>query len=186
MVINSDIQPRVMPMIHCSRFVIYLLCIFYMYSGSNTLGADIEEWRFAHIFYSAQKAEIISFEGQVDIRRAGTTEWSPVELKTKLVVGDMIRTSKSSRATLRSADGPDLNVEELTQLSIIAGPVRSAVTRRLAFYSAQKAEIISFEGQVDIRRAGTTEWSPVELKTKLVVGEYDSDFKKLSGYAEIG
>ena len=161
-------------MISCGRFVIYLLCIFaYMYSGSNTSGADMEEWRFGHIFYQANNAEIISFEGQVDIQRAGTTEWSPAELKAKLVVGDKIRTLKSSLATLRSADRSDFNVEELTQLTVwpARSPVRSAVARRLALYAAQKAEIISFEGQVDILRAGTTEWSPVELKTKLVVGD---------------
>ena len=115
--------------IHRRRFAIYIiLAIFvYLYNGLYTSGADIEEWRFSEIFYAAQTAEIVHYEGQVEIQRAGSTEWSPAWIKAELVVGDRIRTSKNSQATLRSADRSDHNVEELTKLTVMAIPEQRRV-----------------------------------------------------------
>ena len=108
-------------MIPWRRFLIYVLGFLgYLYGGIHTSGADIEEWRFREIIYQVETTKIISYEGQVEIQRVGSTEWRPAGIQNSLSAGDRIRTSKNSRATLRSAGQSDFNVEELTKLTVMA------------------------------------------------------------------
>lgn len=96
-------------MITSRLFVMGIMVLFlYLHDcAAPASGADIQGF-----------AVITHIEGQVEIQRAGSTEWRPAETQNTLVVGDIIRTSKNSRATLRLADQSNLDVGEEAKLTV--------------------------------------------------------------------
>ena len=63
-------------------------------------------------------AVLLTLEGKVETARAGSTEWSAVQTNQLLHVGDRLRTSRRSRATIRLSNLSVLRVNELTTLQI--------------------------------------------------------------------
>ncbi len=67
---------------------------------------------------ATQDTVLLTLSGKVDISPGGSTVWSPGRANQTLIVGDRIRTGKSSRATLRLSNLSLLRVYELTTLEI--------------------------------------------------------------------
>src|ERR687892_940813 len=72
-------------------------------------------------------ARVVSIQGTVELKRAGTDVWTPVMLEEALCIGDALRVGQASRAALALANDSTLRLDQRTTLQLrgIAEEARS-------------------------------------------------------------
>ena len=61
--------------------------------------------------------EIVSIQGDVEVKRAGKSHWEKVQLNQKYCIGDVIRVSKLSRAAIVLINGATLRLDQESTLT---------------------------------------------------------------------
>jgi len=82
-------------------------------------------------------AQVVSVQGIVEVRRAQTVSWKPVELDTPLCVGDSLRVRKHSRAALRLMNDSLLRLDQRTAITFPPSP------------EADESKVTSFMGLIE-------------------------------------
>jgi tetratricopeptide (TPR) repeat protein len=63
-------------------------------------------------------ARVVSIQGTVELKRAGTDVWTPVMLEQALCIGDTLRVGQASRAALALANDSTLRLDQRTMLQL--------------------------------------------------------------------
>ena len=63
-------------------------------------------------------ARLVSLQGTVELRRAGTDVWTPAMLDERLCIGDALRVGEASRAALALANDSTLRLDQRTTLQL--------------------------------------------------------------------
>ncbi len=99
-----------------------------------------------------RSATVINFEGVVDVKKTGTTQWIPVEKGMALGSGDVVRTTIDSLVDLGLDDGGALRLDEETEMTIEALTSSKERARFMMFFDrpveAQKAKLKLAQGKV--------------------------------------
>ena len=92
---------------------------------------------------------LLTVEGKVEVSRAGATDWAPAQTNQVLQIGDRVRTSARSRATIRWSDRSERRVNELTTFTV-APPQRAGASPTLELQNGS-AYSFSREGPTETR-----------------------------------
>ena len=99
---------------------------------------------------SPNDSALLTYEGSVQISRAGVAGWVAAQTNSVLHVGDRIRTGLRSRAVVRLANRSDLRIDELTTFTVRA-PSASGKTARvdvqsgtIYFFSRERPSDVEF------------------------------------------
>jgi ferric-dicitrate binding protein FerR (iron transport regulator) len=63
-------------------------------------------------------ARVVSIQGTVELKRAGTDVWTPAMLEEALCIGDALRVGQTSRAALALANDSTLRLDQRTTLQL--------------------------------------------------------------------
>jgi tetratricopeptide (TPR) repeat protein len=86
-----------------------MLCLFAWPPVSSAAAAICEPW----------VAKFVSVQGNVQVRRAGETQWQPVRLDETYCAGDMIRVQEHSRAAIVLRNDINLRLDQHTTITFI-------------------------------------------------------------------
>ena len=120
-----------------------LICLLALAGAAPLIAADPAE--------PERDTILLTFAGRVEVAPAGTTNWAPGQTNQTLKLGDLLRTGKNSRASLRLSDLSVLRVYELTTLEIKppAAPKANDVIDIKAgatyFFNRDKPQVTQFQ-----------------------------------------
>src|SRR5687767_997255 len=72
----------------------------------------------AQLLCDPSAARVVSIQGMVELKRAGTDVWAAVMLEEGLCIGDTLRVGAASRAALALANDSTLRVDQQTTLRL--------------------------------------------------------------------
>src|SRR5688572_17513472 len=80
-------------------------------------------WSYPQISFAASScvpwiAQMVSVQGNVEVRRAGQTQWQPAQLDDLYCAGDRIQVGEGSRADVGLANQPMLGVDENSTMNL--------------------------------------------------------------------
>src|SRR5688500_4231908 len=88
-------------------------------------------WSYPQISFAASScvpwiAQMVSVQGNVEVRRAGQTQWQPAQLDDLYCAGDRIQVGERSRADVALANQPILRLDQNSTITL--GEIREQRT----------------------------------------------------------